>query len=126
MARPSFWFSTMQQQGDKYHADAADDKLAALMDDGVTLEKARHEIHQQHFAGRAAASTVEALMLGLRERGTAALKEPKVRGRLNALSEQQLHEVCGRLQRLSPEITRAWTADEVRRLLAAWMAQNGR
>jgi hypothetical protein len=120
-----------QQDKRPYHNDADDDNdklafLRGLMDDSVALEKAYYEIHRQHFEGRAAASTVEALMLGLRARGLGALKEAPARRRLAELSEPQLHEVCERLQKLKPEIARAWTADEVRRLLEAWMAQNGR
>jgi hypothetical protein len=33
------------------------------------------------------------------------------------LSDEQALEVAGRLQRLKPEIARAWSADEVERLL---------
>jgi hypothetical protein len=69
--------------------------------------------------GRAAASTVEALMLGLRERGTAALSEAKVQRRLFELSDQQVIEVGNRLQKLKPEIARAWTAAEVQALFKA-------
>jgi hypothetical protein len=69
---------------------------------------------------RAAASTIEALMLGLREHGIAAVQEPKVRPRLAALSEAQVIEVGDRLQRLKPEIARAWTPDEVGALVNAW------
>jgi hypothetical protein len=73
----------------------------------------------------AAASTVEALMLGLRERGTKALVGSKVVRRLSELSEEQLHEVCGRLQRLKPEIARAWEPDEITVLLDAWNVCHG-
>jgi hypothetical protein len=78
-----------------------------------------------HFDGHRRAHgapqpTVEALMMGLRERGTGALLEPKVARRVSELSEQQLHEVCGRLQRLKPQIARAWTAEEITTLLDAW------
>src|SRR5262245_13829669 len=97
----------MQQRGNKYRDD--DDKLA-LLDDGVTLERAYYEIHRRHFAGRAAASTVEALMLGLRSRGVVALKEAPAQQRLGALSPEQLHDVIARLIRLRsqyPKITDA-------------------
>ena len=110
----------MQQQDDRYHG--AGDKpafLRGLMDDNVSLTQACHAIHQGHFDGRAAAATVEALMYSLRERGLAALKEASVQRRLAALSEAQLHEVAQRLERLKPEIARAWTADEVVRLVGA-------
>jgi hypothetical protein len=99
--------------------------LHALLDDNVSLPKAYAEVHQWHFEGRAAASTVEALMLGLRERSVAALREAPVQERLAALSEPQLHEVCARLQRLKPEIAKPWPPDEVRLLLEAWAICHG-
>ena len=61
----------------------------------------------------AAAMTVEALMYSLRERGTKALAERDTRRRISELSDEQALEVAGRLQRLKPEIARAWSADEV-------------
>jgi hypothetical protein len=45
-------------------------------------------------------STVEALMIGLRDRGADALCEAETRHRLAALSTAQLREVIGRLMRL--------------------------
>src|SRR5262249_28667745 len=95
-------------------------RLRALLDDSVSLERAYAEIHARHFAGRAAESTVEALMLGLRERGTAALQELKVRGRLVQLSEGQLREVAGRLGNRKPKIARPWSSVEIEHLLMAW------
>ena len=72
-------------------------------------------------------STVAALMLDLRERGTKALSEPAVRRRLSELSEQQLRDVGARLQRLKPEIANAWSAAEIPNLISAWTElQNGR
>jgi hypothetical protein len=94
--------------------------LRSLMDDNVSLERAYAGIHVRHFAGRAAESTVEALMLGLRERGTAALQEPKVRGRLAQLSEEQLRAVAKRLCKLKPEIAPPWSSLEIEHLLMAW------
>jgi len=64
---------------------------------------------------RAAASTVEALMCGLR-RGAGELERSEVRFRLFQLDKPQLREVIGRLQKFKPEIDRAGTAEEVRRL----------
>jgi hypothetical protein len=61
----------------------------------------------------AASSTVEALMLSLRSRGTAALIEPDCQRRLSELNEQQLREVAIRLQKLNPEIAPAWRAEQV-------------
>ena len=74
--------------------------LRRLMAGDVSLERAQSEIHQRHFQGRAAASTVEALMPSLRERGTAALKQAPVRRRLDQLSPEQLREVLARLIKL--------------------------
>jgi hypothetical protein len=67
-----------------------------------------------------AASTIEALMLGLRERGTKALEEPAVKRRLSELSETQLREVGERLQNLKPHIAKAWDADAVVFLISTW------
>jgi len=75
-------------------------------------------------------STVEALMMGLRERGIAALTEPKVRRRLSECDEQQVAEVGNRLQKLKPGILRlgkgklhrGWTPEEVEILLQTWGA----
>ena len=108
------------QRKRSYHSCNDDDNLA------VSLERAYAEIHRHHFKGRAAASTVEALMLGLRQRGTAALKKGPAQSRLGQLSEPQLHEVCARLQKLNPDIARAWTADEVVVLVERWAACHGR
>src|SRR5262249_54088673 len=60
---------------------------------------------------------VEALMYSLRERGTKALEEADTKRRLGDLSDQQVIEVGNRLQRLRPEIARAWTKAEVETLL---------
>src|SRR5262245_29869554 len=63
------------------------DRLHKLMADNVTLDRAWSETSQRwRVEGRAARSTFKALMLGLRERGTAALAEPAVRERLSLLS----------------------------------------
>ena len=48
----------------------------------------------------AAETTVEALMLSLRERGVAALTEPATQLRLSQLSRSQVDEVVVRLNRL--------------------------
>ena len=63
--------------------------------------------------GRAAASTVEALMHSLRERGVQALAEPSTRQRLAQLSDEQVIEVGSRLRK----IAMSWSADEVSTLV---------
>jgi hypothetical protein len=60
--------------------------------------------------------TVEALMYSLRERGAEALHERNTLRRLSDLSDQQVIEVGNRLQKLKPEIARAWSAEEVETL----------
>jgi hypothetical protein len=79
-------------------------RLRVLMDD-VSLERAWTELN---FRSDAAASTVEALMFSLRERGVGALVEPDCRRRLTDLSAKQLEEVTVRLARMRgkyPKIT---------------------
>jgi hypothetical protein len=94
------------------------ERLRRLMDDDVSIERAWHEIN--HPTDRAAASTVEALMLALRERGVAALAEPAVRQRLAQLDEEQVVKVGDRLQALRPHVAKAWTASELKELAQAW------
>src|SRR5262249_3194500 len=71
----------------------------------------------------AAVSTVEALMLGLRQRGVKALREAAVQRRLSELGDQQVITVGNRLLRLKPEISRAWTAAEVQELFKVRQAK---
>jgi hypothetical protein len=94
------------------------ERLRRLMDDDVSIERAWHEIN--HPTDRAAASTLEALMLALRERGAAALAEGPVRQRLAQLDRAQVLHVGDRLQRLQPHIANAWTPAEVRQLFTTW------
>jgi hypothetical protein len=63
--------------------------------------------------------TVEALMFSLHERGTRALEEAATKRRLFELSDQQVIEVGNRLQKLKPEIARAWSTEEIKLLLRA-------
>lgn len=65
----------------------------------------------------AAASTVEALMYLLRERGVAALKEPDCQHRLSELNKQQMLEIAVRLQTL--KLSPAWSAEQVDALFEA-------
>jgi|SRR5262249_25717918 len=80
--------------------------------------RAYHEISSRRDGG-APQATVEALMWSLRERGTKALEEPATKRGLFELSEQQVIEVGNRLQRLRPEIARAWNAAGVEILFQA-------
>jgi hypothetical protein len=58
-------------------------------------------------------------MWSLRERGTQALEELATKRRLSELSDRQVIEVGDRLQKLKPEIARAWSIEEVKLLLQA-------
>jgi hypothetical protein len=68
---------------------------------------------------RAAASTVEALVYGLRE-GIEKISEGERMRRLSELSEAQLCEVCERLQNFRPDIATPWTAQQVKSLVGIW------
>jgi hypothetical protein len=91
------------------------ERLRRMMADNVSLDQAWHELRDNRDAPR---STIDALMYGLRERGVATLNEPAAQRRLLALGDEQVREVCGRLQRLKPESARPWSADEVETLIS--------
>jgi transposase len=93
-----------------------------LLDENVSLERAWSEM--QASRGRAAGSTVEALLYSLRAGGT-ALASPHTRRRLSELSEAQLHEVAARLQKFQSNIARAWTPVEVEFLVTIWIDLHG-
>jgi hypothetical protein len=113
---PSFCLARQRVDEEvRQHPDAKTQSLRRLHKSSVSLERAYTELNRT--PGRAAASTIEALMFGLRERGVAALNEPKVQSRLAALSDVQLLEVATRLQKLKPEIARAWNGDEIETLI---------
>ena len=95
-----------------------------LLADDISLERAYSEICAEHFRGRAAGSTVDALVYQLRK-GGAALSDPNARQRLAELSEQQMHEVSARLQKFLPHVARPWTPDEVEVLVELWSALHG-
>jgi hypothetical protein len=97
----------------------ADKLWLRLLESGVSVERAWHELNAAHLRGRAAQSTVEALMYSLRERGIKALDESDTQRRISELSEEQLHDVGARLQAL--KIVRAWTTDDIEQLVAAWV-----
>jgi hypothetical protein len=93
-----------------------------LLDESFSLERAWSEINEA--SGRAASSTLEALVFSLRAGGT-ALACPHARRRLAELAEAQLHEVSARLQTFQPKIARAWTPAEVELLVVIWIDIHG-
>ena len=104
------------------HESAEILRTRRLLDESFSLERAWSEINGA--SGRAAASTIEALMFSLRA-GGAALACPHARRRLAELTEAQLHDVCARLQKIDPNIARAWTPIEVELLVAVWSDLHG-
>jgi len=98
-------------------------RLRLLTDDDVSLDRAWDELNCR--ASGAAASTVEALMFGLRD-GLAALpKNPERLRRLSELNAEQLCAVCYRLQNFQPHIAPAWTPNEVQALVVIWSKRHG-
>jgi hypothetical protein len=76
-------------------------------------------VEDQPSHGRAAESTVEALMFTLRA-GLGALKQPNTLRRLSELNVTQLRHVMVRLQKFKPEIAPPWSPDEIAVLFAVW------
>jgi hypothetical protein len=98
-------------------------RLRRLMDDSISLDRAWHELNGR--APGAAASTVEALVFGLRD-GLAALpKTPERLRRLSELNAEQQCAVCDRLQNFQPHIDPAWTPNEVQALVVIWSKRHG-
>ena len=97
-------------------------RTRCLLDESFSLERVWFEINEA--SGRAASSTVEALVFSLRAGGT-ALACPHARRRLSGLCEAQLHEVSARLQKFQPNIARPWTPVEVEMLAAIWIDLHG-
>ena len=104
------------------HESAEIVRTRRLLDESFSLERAWSEINEA--SGRAAASNIEALMFSLRA-GGAALACPHARRRLAELTEAHLHDVCARLQKIDPNIARAWTPIEVELLVAVWSDLHG-
>jgi hypothetical protein len=93
--------------------------------DTRTARSSRWYVYDRTQIDGAPQPTVEALMFSLRERGTKALEEANTKRRLSELSEEQLHEVCGRLQRLKPHIAPAWPPEQITILVDAWNSCHG-
>lgn len=83
-------------------------------------QKAKQPRSVSQRSDRAADSTVEALVFGLREGVAALATHPDRQRRLSELSRRQLSEVCERIQKFMPHIAPAWTPDEVQALVNIW------
>jgi hypothetical protein len=93
-------------------------RLRRLMDDGVSLDRAWHELNSVRNRP-AASATLEALVFSLR-RGAQELLQPDTRRRLSELAEGQLEAVCHRVQNFKPAIAQAWPPDDVGLLISTW------
>jgi len=89
--------------------------------DEMTIEGLMAHFDRVRRRDGAAVSTVEALVLSLRQHGVKALMESAVRRRLSELSDQQVITVGNRPLRL---IARAWTAAEVQQLFKVRQAND--
>jgi hypothetical protein len=85
-----------------------------LADDGISYERAYHEIMRDRPAPE-----VDAVAHSLR-RGIGELTQPDTLRRLSALDQDQLESVCLRVQAFKAEIAPAWSADDVDLLISAW------
>jgi hypothetical protein len=94
------------------------------MADDVSLDRADAELRADRLYGRAADSTVEALMYSLRC-GITALGHSETVRRLSKLSDAQMREVAVRVQKFKPHIAPAWSAEEVQILLSACSEVHG-
>jgi hypothetical protein len=94
------------------------ERLRRLLADDVSLDLAWCELNAAKISGRAAQSTVESLMFSLRS-GVGALGRPDVLRRLAELSDAQVRQVTTRVLKFKPHIAPAWSAENVRVLLAA-------
>jgi len=99
-------------------------RLRRLLDDDVSLDRAWHAVNDRRSG--AAASTVEALVYGLRDGLVALSKNPDRLRRLSELNAEQLKAVCRRVQNFNPEIATPWSSNQVAALITKWRALHAR
>jgi hypothetical protein len=91
---------------------------ALLADDDVSDVGAYAELNAAHVDGRAADSTVEALMFSFRA-GINAIGHAETLRRLSQLDDAQIREVAVRVQKFKAHIAPAWTPQDVEVLITA-------
>jgi hypothetical protein len=102
----------------KRKPDAKLDRLRELLDDDdISIERVWAILNAP--SGCAPPTTIEALMFSLR-RGVEELTKPDTLRRPSGLSQEQMLEVCGRLQNFKPNIATAWSPEEVDALAQLW------
>jgi hypothetical protein len=92
-------------------------RVRRLPGSDVSLARAWYELSRT--CGRAAGSTVDALVFALR-RGLDAIKHPDNHRRLGELSDAQMGEVAGRVQKFMPHVASAWESADVAALISLW------
>jgi hypothetical protein len=97
--------------------DAHIDRLRQLLAPNVTLERVWAELSRP--CGRAAGSTVDALVFALRA-GIDALKDRSNQRRLGELNDKQMQEVAARVQKFMPHVASAWESADVAALISLW------
>jgi hypothetical protein len=98
------------------HAGDRNSRLRNLLDDNVSIDAAYTWIMNERHKDAAPQVMIEALVFSLHECGTAALAEPNAQRRIGAISEQQLHEVSGRLK---------WPEADIECLVEQWTQSHG-
>jgi hypothetical protein len=88
-----------------------------LLEPSVSLERVWHELNTARLGGRAAATTVDALVFSLRA-GVGALSHRDTLHSLSQLSDAQFRDVVVRLQKFPPHIAPAWKTNSLEVLLA--------
>jgi hypothetical protein len=97
-------------------SDPKTERLRRLMEDDVSLDRTYYELGRNR---RPIQFVVEAVMFSLR-RGVDELTKPDTLRRLAQFDENQVKEVCRRVQAFKPEIAKAWTAEEAAALESIW------
>ena len=112
-------FSTLCREADRrQRRQPVDPRIARarrLLADNTTIDRVDAELRADRLRGRAAESTVDALVFSLRS-GVAALKRSDVLRRLSELSDAQLRDVAVRLQKF--ESGTMWTSTDIKILVA--------
>jgi hypothetical protein len=90
-----------------------------LLDKTISFDRAMNIIADRQLR-KATPSTVEAVIYSLHP-GVGALVQRDVQERLGRIDEKQLREICSRIT----HIAKPWSADDVEKLVAIWVACHG-
>jgi citrate lyase beta subunit len=93
--------------------------LEILLDKTISFDRAMNIIADRQLR-KGTQSTVDAVIYSLHS-GVGALARSDVQERLGRIDEKQLREICSRVT----HIAKPWTADDVEKLVAIWVARHG-